>query len=253
VPLPQNKTAMSQTRKPRGVGATEEGLKKLRQAQAAQRDDEGRRLTYPGIAQKAGGMDSKTVGRFFRGEAVDRDSAIAITNALNLEITEVVDPKEWNPAEQTADAIDWHDVCGEVLAQQREEQRLRRQATERGFELNVYVPLGLVERKQQQRRRGDVPLEEVYQLTEEVITKEYDNDKFLTEVIEPGKSRRIAIIGEPGAGKTTLQEKIAVWIDDNNKGLPICIPLGGLQGKSLEDYLQQIWLKAALRFIEPDA
>jgi predicted NACHT family NTPase len=119
--------------------------------------------------------------------------------------------------------------------------------------LNVYVPLGLVERKQQQRRRGDVPLEEVYQLTEEVITKEYDNDKFLTEVIEPGKSRRIAIIGEPGAGKTTLQEKIAVWIHDNNKGLPICIPLGGLQGKSLEDYLQQIWLKAALRFIEPDA
>jgi predicted NACHT family NTPase len=72
----------------------------------------------------------------------------------------------------------------------------------------------------------------VYQLTEEVITKEYDNDKFLTEVIEPGKSRRIAIIGEPGAGKTTLQEKIAVWIHENNKGLPICIPLGGLQGKS---------------------
>ena len=83
----------------------------------------------------------------------------------------------------------------------REEQRLRRQATEQGFELNVYVPLGLVERKQKQRRGGDVPLEEVYQLTQEVITKEYDNDKFLTEVIEPGKSRRIAIIGEPGAGK----------------------------------------------------
>ncbi|HEY9901767.1 MAG TPA: HEAT repeat domain-containing protein, partial [Candidatus Sericytochromatia bacterium] len=149
--------------------------------------------------------------------------------------------------------IDWREVCGKVLARQREEQRLRRQATERGFELNVYVPLGLVERKQQQRRNGDVPLEEVYQLTEEVITKEYDNDKFLAEVIEPGKSRRIAIIGEPGAGKTTLQEKIAVWIHDNNKGLPICIPLGGLQGKSLEDYLVQIWLKTALRFIEPDA
>jgi predicted NACHT family NTPase len=101
--------------------------------------------------------------------------------------------------------------------------------------LNVYVPLGLVERKHQQRRRGDVSLEEVYQLSEEVITKEYDNDQFLTEVIEPGRSRRIAIIGEPGAGKTTLQEKIAVWIHNKNKGLPICIPLGGLQGKSLED------------------
>jgi HEAT repeat protein len=151
------------------------------------------------------------------------------------------------------EGINWHEVCGKVLAQQRENQRLRRQATERGFELNVYVPLGLVERKQQQRRCGDVPLEQVYQLSEEVITKEYDNDKFLTEVIEPGKSKRIAIIGEPGTGKTTLQEKIAVWIQDKNKGLPICIPLGGLQGKSLEDYLLQIWLKAALRFIEPDA
>jgi predicted NACHT family NTPase len=243
---------MSQTRKPRGVRATEEGLKKLQQAKAAGRDEDGKPLTYERIAERAR-VDKKTVERFFRREAKDRDSAIAITNALNLEITEVVDPKEWNPAEQTADAIDWHDVCGEVLAQQRANQRLRRQATERGFELNVYVPLGLVERKQQQRRRGDVPLEEVYQLTEEVITKEYDNDKFLTEVIEPGRSRRIAIIGEPGAGKTTLQEKIAVWLHDNNKGLPICIPLGGLQGKSLEDYLLQIWLKTALRFIEPDA
>jgi hypothetical protein len=150
--------------------------------------------------------------------------------------------------------INWREVCGKVLARQREEQRLRRQATERGFELNVYVPLGLVERKQQQRRRGDVPLEEVYQLTEEVITKEYDNDKFLTEVIEPGRSKRIAIIGEPGAGKTTLQEKIAVWIDKNNKGLPICIPLGGLQGRTFKDYLEQKWLKEeALQFIEPDA
>ncbi|MBE9128610.1 NACHT domain-containing protein [Coleofasciculus sp. LEGE 07092] len=151
------------------------------------------------------------------------------------------------------ESINWREVCGKVLTRQREEQRLRRQVTERGFELNVYVPLGLVERKQQQRRRGDVPLEEVYQLTEEVITKEYYNDKFLTEVIESGKSRRIAIIGEPGAGKTTLQEKIAVWIHDKNKGLPICIPLGGLQGKSLEDYLQQKWLKEALQFIEPEA
>jgi hypothetical protein len=243
---------MSQRRKPRGVRATQEGRQKLQQAKAAGRDEDGNPLTYERIAEKAK-VDKKTVERFFRGEAKDRDSIIAIVQALGLEITEVVDPNELNPPVQTCDEINWHEVCGKVLAQQQEFQRLRRQATERGFELNVYVPLGLVERKQQQRRRGDVPLEEVYQLTEEVITKEYDNDKFLTEVIEPGRSRRIAIIGEPGAGKTTLQEKIAVWIHDKNKGLPICIPLGGLQGKSLEDYLLQIWLKTALRFIEPDA
>ncbi len=243
---------MGKTRNTRSVKASEQGRQELIKAKAAKRNYEGRTWTDLDIATAAGVSD-KTVQRFFDGIGVDKASAIAIVQALGLEITEVVDPKDWNPPEQTSDAIDWREVCGKVLARQREEQRLRRQATERGFELNVYVPLGLVERKQQQRRRGDVPLEEVYQLTEEVITKKYDNDKFLTEVIEPGKSKRIAIIGEPGAGKTTLQEKIAVWIDDNNKGLPICIPLGGLQGKSLEDYLLQIWLKTALQFIEPNA
>jgi transcriptional regulator with XRE-family HTH domain len=106
-------------------------------------------LTYERIAERAR-VDKKTVERFFRGEAKDRDSISAIVQALGLEITEVVDPKDWNPAERTSDSIDWHEVCGKVLAQQQEFQRLRRQATEQGFELNVYVPLGLVERKQQQ-------------------------------------------------------------------------------------------------------
>ncbi|MEQ9482349.1 hypothetical protein [Coleofasciculus sp. F4-SAH-05] len=147
---------MAQTRKPRGIPATQEGLEKLRQAKAAGRDENGQPLTYERIAQKAG-VDVKTVKRFFGGKGVDRDSAIAIVEALGLEITEIVDPKDWNSAKRTLNTINWREVCGKVLAQQREQQRLRRQATERGFELNVYVPLGLVERKQQQRRRGDVP------------------------------------------------------------------------------------------------
>jgi hypothetical protein len=51
-------------------------------------------------------------------------------------------------------AIDWQRVCQEMLHQQQEEQRFRRRATEMGFEVNVFVPLGLIERKQQQRRSG---------------------------------------------------------------------------------------------------
>jgi hypothetical protein len=112
---------MNQPRK-RSVRATEEGRQKLIQAKAAGRDDD-KALTYERIAEKAR-VDKKTVERFFRGEAKDRDSVIAIVQALGLDLNEVVDPKEWNPAEQTADAIDWREVCGKVLAQQRENQRL---------------------------------------------------------------------------------------------------------------------------------
>jgi hypothetical protein len=53
VPLPQDKTAMSQTRKPRGVRATREGLQKLQQAKATGRDEDGKALTYERIAERA--------------------------------------------------------------------------------------------------------------------------------------------------------------------------------------------------------
>ncbi len=150
--------------------------------------------------------------------------------------------------------IDWRSLCGQVLAKQQEDQRLRRKVTERGFELNIYVPLGLVERRQQQRRTGDVAREDVYQLQEQVITKEYHYDAFLSEVVgESSKgNKHIAIVGEPGAGKTTLLDNIASWINANNKGLPICIPLSGLQGKTLEEYLLKNWLEEALNFIDEE-
>ncbi|MBD2364956.1 hypothetical protein H6G36_27985 [Anabaena minutissima FACHB-250] len=95
-----------------------------------------------------------------------------------------------------------------MLKSQQEAARLRRKATEQGFEVNVYVPLGLVERKQQQRRQLDEQRDRanVYELTQEVIVKTYEHDAFLREVItqQPsGNNKHIAVIGEPGAGKTT--------------------------------------------------
>ena len=41
-----------------------------------------------------------------------------------------------------SDEFDWRDICGKVL----ETQQLRRQATAQQYELNIYVPLGLMER-----------------------------------------------------------------------------------------------------------
>lgn len=72
-----------------------------------------------------------------------------------------------------------------MLKSQQAAAILRRKATERGFEINVYVPLGLVERKQQQRRQKDEQRnrENVYELTQEVIVKTYEHGVFLREVI----------------------------------------------------------------------
>ncbi|NJN08296.1 MAG: NACHT domain-containing protein [Richelia sp. RM2_1_2] len=148
--------------------------------------------------------------------------------------------------------IDWREVCSQVL----KKQQLRQKATELGFELNVYVPLGLVERKQQQHRRAsDAEGEKLYQLFNKAIAKEYQHDNFLKEVIGSNSTnnKHIAIVGEAGSGKTTLLTKIADWINKNEKGLPIYISLANLKKKSLENYLLKDWLEEALNFIDSEA
>jgi energy-coupling factor transporter ATP-binding protein EcfA2 len=142
-----------------------------------------------------------------------------------------------------------------MLKRQQDTQRLRRQATEIGFEVNVHVPLGLVERKQQQRRSGDVELAQVYQLAQEVVAKTYKHNDFLTEVIGQGQAKKnkdIAIVGEPGAGKTTLLGTIASFIKSKTPHLPIFVSLASLQGRTIEDYLLKVWLPEAMGLFNPE-
>ncbi|BAY16612.1 hypothetical protein NIES21_24420 [Anabaenopsis circularis NIES-21] len=153
--------------------------------------------------------------------------------------------------------INWREVCTTMLKSQQEAAKLRRKATEQGFEVNVYVPLGLVKRKQQQRRQLDEQRdrENVYELTQEVIVKTYEHDAFLQEVItqQPsGNNKHIAVIGEPGAGKTTLLSTIAAFIQENTQDLPICISLANLQGRTIEEYLLKQWLTEAMRLVKSD-
>ncbi|GAX35863.1 NACHT domain-containing protein [Nodularia sp. NIES-3585] len=154
-----------------------------------------------------------------------------------------------NPTTETS--IDWRDICHKSL----EDAKLRHKATEKGFEVNVYVPLGLVERKQQQRRGEQERREQEnpYALDKEVIVKTYEHDNFLQEVIgqkPAGNHKHIAIIGEPGAGKTTLLTNIASFIKDKSEDLPIFISLANLQGKTIEDYLLKIWLTQAMKLVK---
>ncbi len=201
-----------------------------------------------------------TIKRFFQGTPRDRSKVILILQALGFEPIKFIAEHDSNLQNSELEpqpniAIDWQRVCQEMLNEQQEEQRFRRRATEMGFEVNVFVPLGLIERKQQQRRSGNLPMELLHQLEPEVVTRIYEHDEFMTDVIgqnPTGKNQHIAIVGEPGAGKTTLLDKIATHIQENNRDLPICIALASLQGKTLKDYILQEWLPEAMALVYPD-
>jgi predicted NACHT family NTPase len=85
--------------------------------------------------------------------------------------------------------------------------------------------LGLAERKRSPLRIGDVSPEQgskLYQSTEYEITRTFEHDEFFEQVLGKGESpkskgKRIAIIGEPGAGKTTTLQQIADWVFKKNE------------------------------------
>lgn len=147
--------------------------------------------------------------------------------------------------------INWREKCHTQFKEQLAANRRRRQATEQAFELDIHVPLGLVEHKQQSRRRSeDISPEkgmQAYQLTQEVIAKTYQHNEFLDEVIGGINTqvKRIAIIGEPGAGKTTISEKIGEYLIERD-GLPIYIPASNLLDTTLKQYLLNKWLETPI-------
>ncbi len=202
----------------------------------------------------ANGVSEGTWRAFlYRQRSIDTEVFKAYCQVLGLsweEIREVT-----NKALVSQSNSNWQEVCRNILEEQRQSHRLRQQITGLGNESNFYVRLGLVERKHQSRRSSDfsLPPEQgsgFFQLSKEEIIKTYEHDDFLEQVIKQGQSKksqgkRIAIIGEPGAGKTTLLEAIA--FSPKTPGFPIWISLGSLGEKSLAEYLQQKWLKDALK------
>jgi pentatricopeptide repeat protein len=87
---------MTRRRKSRSVQATKEGIRILKESKAANRDSEGRRLTFERIAEKAG-VDPKTVKNFLYGGGVDPASAWAIAEKVfGLKVTDIVGIEAWN-------------------------------------------------------------------------------------------------------------------------------------------------------------
>ena len=146
---------------------------------------------------------------------------------------------------------DWQQVCREML-QIQQKQWLTTHPLGSGSRrvADMYVPLGLVERKRNEQPRVD-PHDAPDRLSvlEQEKTTPIPHEDFLERVLQLGKP--IAIIGEAGAGKTTLLQEIAREVQEKDvKGLPIWIDLADLKPKeTLESYLLQRWLKVALPII----
>ncbi|MFB8796842.1 MAG: NACHT domain-containing protein [Microcoleus sp.] len=158
-------------------------------------------------------------------------------------LRETVAGKTPKPKEET---INWQEICRQNLAQQK-------QLTTNPFtnangmtpQLDgVYVPLAIVERQKPKPQPRNQP-EEKEKETEKLIP--IAEERFFEDVLRQGKSdisqgRKIAIIGEPGAGKTTRLQKIADWILEQELGLPIWIDLAELGAQSICEYLEKVWL-----------
>ncbi|MBD2179605.1 HEAT repeat domain-containing protein [Aerosakkonema funiforme] len=151
--------------------------------------------------------------------------------------------------------INWREVSQNALAE-RQKLTTNPFTTGDGLEFtfdDIYVPLGLVEKVKKEKRPGEVSPEEGSQLYQsEEVTRTYKNDEFFAQVLKQGQSpksqgRRLAVTGEPGAGKTTLLQKIAQWVaTETEQDVAIWVSLADLQGRNVEDYLLQKWLKDAL-------
>ena len=115
---------------------------------------------------------------------------------------------------------------------------------------DVCISLGLMERKKQQKIHKNFPT--YAENNEYEVTRKLEQSEFFTEVIAQGNSpksqgRKIAIIGEPGAGKTTQLQTIADWIFAQTEDVAIWIYLADLKEKSIREYLLKVWLNEAFK------
>jgi ABC-type dipeptide/oligopeptide/nickel transport system ATPase subunit len=115
----------------------------------------------------------------------------------------------------------------------------------------VYVPLGLVEQQHKRTRRGSEDGDPEYGsdlYKEKDVIKAIDEANFFEQVLREGISKSqgkcIAIIGEPGSGKTTRLQQIADWIFKSDD-IAVWVPLSVIGNeKSLHHYLFDDWLNS---------
>ncbi|MEA5419029.1 NACHT domain-containing protein [Spirulina sp. CCNP1310] len=176
------------------------------------------------------------------GMALTMNDMVGVINRTDENVQKLVDllkPKSLTLA-------DWRAIAQLMLANRKV---LTANPAFKRVDVYVPVPLALVERRQpQQRQPGQAGDEPGSEREVETLTPIAEAE-FFNQVLRQGKSpqsqgRRIAVIGEPGSGKTTRLQAIADWIIDEELGIPIWIELAGFTEPTLIDYLEK-WLKVA--------
>jgi predicted NACHT family NTPase len=246
-----------QERAKRSLRASNQGIEKLKAAL----------LKHSTQTQLADELEvaRSTVSKMLAGKPIERDNFKKICEALELDWREIADLSNVCTEEegllaqvdtkvlQPQNDINWQQVCHTYLQLQRSlASNLFSAGMGISFDLDkLHIPLGLVERPQKFQRRVDFnPAlgSRVYQ-DEKAVPIDYNDffDRVLAQGQSP-KSRgsRLAIIGEPGAGKTVQLLKIADWLLNQAVGLPIWISLGAVGKKPLDQYLTEDWLRLAL-------
>lgn len=170
-------------------------------------------------------------------------------NIASLDESDAIrrEKEQFNSQSAQNNRINWLDVCRKKLEKLKADSALRKKATAIGAEVNVYVPLDLLEHKKQTRskqNKADSDQRNQYQKTK--VVKTYEHKDFLDSLTDrQSKNKHIAIVGEAGAGKTTLLARIADELDKNQKS-QIFVSLADLQGRSLEEHIYGKWLSEAL-------
>jgi len=118
---------------------------------------------------------------------------------------------------------DWQSLCRQALDTHLTSNPLTA-GDGMAFELaDLYVPLGVTATHAEEDSPSDDPQD------------------FLAQYRHLSHNR-LAIIGEPGAGKTTFLQQLALALSAT-EDLPVWIPLADVGGRSLENYLLEVWLK----------
>ena len=204
----------------------------------------------------------ESICRYLRGERPpQRKNIEIIAKRLGLKPIDLVNPDEWisstKVSETKTSLVDWRSVSKGMLDNLK---RLTTEALTAGdgirFDFDdVFVPLGVVERQQKTKRNEDdgAP-DRGSELYEEKVTPithgEFFEDVLLRGNTKISKGKRIAVIGEAGAGKTTQLQKIGSWLLDESDDIPVWISLTDLGAKSLREYLFENWVREASGEIE---